>query len=70
MFWKRKIQKKLFEIETLLKFLKLFSIKGLENIIKKVPDFPDGTVVKNSPANAGDPGSRPGPGRSHSPRSN
>ena len=33
-------------------------------------DFPSGTVVKNSPANAGDTGSSPGPGRSHMPRSN
>ena len=27
--------------------------------------FPGGTVVKNPPANAGDMGSSPGPGRSH-----
>ena len=33
-------------------------------------DFPGGAVVKNSPANAGDTGSSPGPGRSHMPRSN
>ena len=33
-------------------------------------DFPGGTVVKNLPANAGDTGSIPGPGRSHMPRSN
>ena len=33
-------------------------------------DFPGGAVVKNPPANAGDTGSRPGPGRSHMPRSN
>ena len=32
--------------------------------------FPGGTVVKNPPANAGDTGSCPGPGRSHMPRSN
>ena len=31
--------------------------------------FPVGTVVKNPPANAGDMGSSPGPGRSHIPRS-
>ena len=35
-----------------------------------VGDFPSGTVVKNPPANAGDMGSSPGPGRSHMPRSN
>ena len=28
-------------------------------------DFPGGPVVKNLPANAGDTGSIPGPGRSH-----
>ena len=33
-------------------------------------DFPGGTAVKNPPANAGGTGSRPGPGRSHMPRSN
>ena len=32
--------------------------------------FPGGTVVKNPPANAGDTGLSPGPGRSHMPRSN
>ena len=36
----------------------------------KILDFPGGTVVKNLPANAGDMGSSPGPGRSHMPRSN
>ena len=33
-------------------------------------DFPDGAVVKNLPANAGDAGSSPGPGRSNMPQSN
>ena len=33
-------------------------------------DFPVGTEVKNPPANAGDTGSSPGPGRSHMSRSN
>ena len=28
-------------------------------------DFPGGSVVENPPANAGDTGSSPGPGRSH-----
>ena len=36
----------------------------------KTGDFPGGAVVKNPPANAGDTGSSPGPGRSHMPRSN
>ena len=33
-------------------------------------DFPGGAVVENLPANAGDTGSSPGPGRSHMPWSN
>ena len=37
---------------------------------EQVWDFPGGAVVKNPPANAGDKGSIPGPGRSHMPRSN
>ena len=35
-----------------------------------VRGFPGGAVVKNPPANAGDRGSSPGPGRPHMPRSN
>ena len=33
-------------------------------------EFPGGVVVENPPANAGDKGSTPGPGRSHMPWSN
>ena len=36
----------------------------------KQEGFPGGSVVKNPPANAGDTGLIPGPGRSHMPRSN
>ena len=32
--------------------------------------FPGGSVVKNLPANAGDMGSIPGPGKAHTPWSN
>ena len=46
-----------------LKLLKLWMKLGMSG-------FPGGTVVKNPPANAGDMGSSPGPGRSHMPRSN
>ena len=35
----------------------------------EVEGFPGGAVVRNPPANAGDTGSCPGPGRSHMPRS-
>ena len=37
---------------------------------KRTGDFPGGAGVKNPPANAGDVGSSPGPGRSHMPWSN
>ena len=44
---------------------------GKKYPLKNAPwDFPGGAVVKNPPANAGDTGSSPGPGRSHMPRSN
>ena len=47
------------------------SILEKSNRQKKISrDFPGGAVVKNPPANAGDTGSIPGPGRSHMPRSN
>ena len=41
-------------------------------MVKTLPprDFPGGAVVKNPPANAGDKGLSPGPGRSHMPQSN
>ena len=38
--------------------------------IRVLLGFPGDTVVKNLPANAGDMGSSPGPGRSHMPWSN
>ena len=43
--------------------------KQLENI-RKNQLRTGGTVVKNPPVNAGDMGSIPGPGRSHTPWSN
>ena len=46
--------------------------KGLEGHIKKfgVGGFPGGSVIKNLPANAGDAGSTPDPGRSQLLQSN
>ena len=41
-----------------------------KHIKKCFRDFPGGAVVKNPPANAGDKGLSPGPGRSHMPWSN
>ena len=52
---------------------KITCAHGLEELILlKCPywDFPGGAEVKNLPANAGDTGSSPGPGRSHMPWSN
>ena len=43
---------------------------GERMVFLKMVGFPGGSVVKNTPANAGDTGSSPGPGRSHMPRSN
>ena len=42
----------------------------INNLKCQYQDFPGGTAVKNPPANAGDMGSIPGPGRLHMPRSN
>ena len=48
-----------------IRFACFFNDLILNNLFR---DFPGGTVVKNPPANAGDRGSSPGPGRSHMPR--
>ena len=45
-------------------------VQFFSSIKSKLRDFPGGAVVKNPPANAGDMGSSPGPGRSHMPWSN
>ena len=47
----------------------MYLCKGNKLNIKviKLGGFPGGTVVKNLPANAGDMGSSPGPGRCHVP---
>ena len=49
---------------------KLLPRELLVSRVLSVWDFSGGTVVKNPPANAGDTGSSPGPGRSHMPQSN
>ena len=41
------------------------NLANTANKISSFSDFPGGAVVKNPPANAGDTGSSPGPGRSH-----
>ena len=48
-------------------------MKVMENLVileQKSRGFPGGVVVGNPPANSGDTGSSPGPGRSHTLRSN
>ena len=42
--------------------------KETDFVKREVRGFPDGSVVKNPPANAGDIGSIPCPGRSHMPQ--
>ena len=42
------------------------TFQNRHSLLKKfLLGFPGGAVVKNLPANAGDTGSSPGPGRSH-----
>ena len=54
-----------------LKTLSITQNRILINVLKTTGrGFPGGAVVENLPANAGDTGSSPGPGRSHMPRSN
>ena len=42
----------------------------ITSVFRNLQDFPGGAVVKNPPANAGNTGLIPGPGRSHMPWSN
>ena len=58
-------------------FLHNFDLWNYANILyvqkiksTRIWGFPGGAVVKNLPANAGDTGSSPGPGRSHMLQSN
>ena len=51
-------------------FMEKYKEKGTQTKDNSPWDFPGGAVVKNPPANAGDTGSSPGPGRSHMLRSN
>ena len=54
---------------TVVYFLVVSLLSTVKNI-SPLWGFPGGTMVKNPPANAGDTGSSPGPGRSHMPQSN
>ena len=49
---------------------KIFSMYWIEFFKEHVMDFSGGVVVKSPPANVGDTGSIPGPGRFHMPWSN
>ena len=46
------------------------SVQAERSFKKLLQGFPGGALVKGLPANARDPGSSPGPGGSHIPRSN
>ena len=51
--------------------LKMLDIVDVgSHLVKNLWDFPEGTVIGNLPANAGDTGSIPGLGRFHMLRSN
>ena len=51
-----------------LKMLDIVDVRS--HLVKNLRDFPEGTVIGNLPANAGDTGSIPGLGRFHMLRSN
>ena len=55
---------------SLLSTMKIPGKTAIAPLLRRIQDFPGGAVDKNLPANAGDMGSSPGPGRSHMPRSN
>ena len=57
-------------VESYTLMQKLGDFKGLETIKKAGFRLPGGSVVKNPPANAGDTGLIPGPGRFHMPWGN
>ena len=50
------------------KEIKIKNVKKKKEVLQL--DFPGGAVVKNPPANAGDTGSSPAPGKFHMPQSN
>ena len=65
------LRRKLIAIQCHFKKQEKSQINNLTLHLKQLErDFPGGAVVKNLPANAGDMGSSPGPGRSHMPRNN
>ena len=51
-------------------FFDFWKVLNLFNIKYKFLGFPGGAAVEGLPADAGDTGSSPGPGRPHMPRSN
>ena len=57
-------------LTTILPLVEAGTIGLIEQEILAPWGFPGGAVVKNLPANAGDMGSSPGPGRSQVPRIN
>ena len=63
----RLVDVKLLTVSHLADLTALAIIQCIRSIDYFFWDFPGGAVVKNPPANAGDTGSSPGPGRSHMP---
>ena len=62
------LQQKIYEVPTTLPGTVLGNRdSAIKNLLR---DFPGGPVVKNPPANAGDTGFIPGPGRPHMPWNN
>ena len=51
-------------------WLNVLVFERLGDLETLAEDFLSGAVVKNLPANSGDTGFMPGPGRSHMPQSN
>ena len=55
--------------QTFAKINFIFALKMDKFYLKQKQDFLGGPVIENLPANAGDMGSIPGPGRFHMPQS-
>ena len=60
-----------FNFQSIMQYTYILHINNVKYIILNniLWGLPGGAVVENPPANAGETGSSPGPGRSHMPRS-
>ena len=64
-----KVEKELINLKLVFIFIYIYKVLGKIHK-KEMQDFPDGSVVKNLPANTWDTGWIPGLGRYHIPRGN